>query len=34
MICLYEIGGLDGNDGHTSNIKETDPEAEEQDGEY
>jgi hypothetical protein len=34
MFCLYEIGGPDKNDGHTSNIKETKPEAEEQNGEY
>ncbi len=32
MFCLYEIDGLDKNDGHTSNIKETEPEAEEQNG--
>ena len=34
MLCLYEIGVSDENDIHTSNIKETKPEAEEQNGEY
>jgi hypothetical protein len=34
MFCLYKIGGSDENNGHTSNIKETEPEAEEQNGEY
>jgi hypothetical protein len=34
MFYLYEIGRFDENDGHTSNIKETEPEAKEQNGEY
>jgi len=34
MFCLFEIGGPDENDGHASNIQETESEAKEKNGKY
>ena len=34
MFCLFEIGGPNENDGLTSNIKETESAAEENNGKY